>query len=52
MVEEAARTVIHAIDFGGVPERDLPVEALGVIEHCGNATKELRASASAQRGRC
>ena len=35
VVEEAARTIIHESDLGGVPLRDVLVEALGVTEHCG-----------------
>ena len=45
-VWEATRTGMHVGDPGGVPRRDVPVEARGAIEHCGNATKELRASTS------
>ena len=34
VVEEAARTVMHVLDPGGVPARDIPVEALGAPKHC------------------
>ena len=44
MAEEAARTACHVGDLGGVPERDVPVKARGVIEHCGNATKGTKSS--------
>ena len=50
--EEATRTAIHFGDLGGVPERDVLVEARGAIEHCGKATKELSASVSAQHDHC
>ena len=52
LAEEAARTVMHVLDVGGVPELDVLVEARGAIEHCGKATKELSASVSAQHDHC
>ena len=39
VAEEAARTVIHVGGPGGVPERDVLVEARGAIEHCGKGNE-------------
>ena len=35
VVEEAARTSSHFGDLGGVPERDVSVEARGALKHYG-----------------
>ena len=42
----------HRGDPGGVPQRDIPVEARGALKHYGKATKGLRTSASPQHDRC
>ena len=38
VAEEAARTVIHVSDVGGIPERNVLVETRDV-EHCGKSNE-------------
>ena len=53
VAEEASRTGIHAEDLGGVPRRDIPVEAPGVPKHCGKSNERTEnISYSSHHDRC